>query len=206
MSIQHRNIPDAQIHEPKGIISADGSSVYVSTGAGTGQWRRIRESDLDYSSAVDNKYGFHERRDSQFTSVATLALLANTDTNFSNNGLLVSDISRDIGISQYTNTEIFFSSVNAVYLVNVRYKVITTAVNTGLYTLKTSLVLGAGGLFLTGNNHYIKGGSLVNDITNSFLLRNDGFGTFPVRIVLRPDVAAQAYDMAYIIQRLYTES
>lgn len=38
-NIQHKNIPEAQLHEPKGASSAASGTVYVSTGTGTGNWQ-----------------------------------------------------------------------------------------------------------------------------------------------------------------------
>lgn len=38
MTIQHKLIADADLHEPKGIASAVAGKVYVSDGAGTGNW------------------------------------------------------------------------------------------------------------------------------------------------------------------------
>lgn len=39
MTIQHKDIPDAQLHEPKGIASVGANQVYVSNGAGSGTWK-----------------------------------------------------------------------------------------------------------------------------------------------------------------------
>jgi hypothetical protein len=58
MSIQHRDIQDGYIHEPKGIVSANSGMVYVATGDGSGVWRRIDStslSGLNGDSAVANK-------------------------------------------------------------------------------------------------------------------------------------------------------
>lgn len=38
MSIQHRDIPDAQLHEPKGAAAAASGAVYVANGIGGGVW------------------------------------------------------------------------------------------------------------------------------------------------------------------------
>jgi len=40
MAIQHVDIPDAQIHEPKGVVSALEGYTYVANGSGSGNWRR----------------------------------------------------------------------------------------------------------------------------------------------------------------------
>ena len=39
MSVQHKSIPDAELHEPKGAISALAKQVYVSNGVGGGSWQ-----------------------------------------------------------------------------------------------------------------------------------------------------------------------
>lgn len=50
MTVQHKDIPDGQIHEPKGITSAGLGNVYSSTGTGTGTWKRITSDMLSGSS------------------------------------------------------------------------------------------------------------------------------------------------------------
>lgn len=39
MAIQHKDIPDANLHEPKGIASAIVNKTYISDGAGSGAWK-----------------------------------------------------------------------------------------------------------------------------------------------------------------------
>lgn len=41
MTVQHRLIPEAQLHEPKGASSAASSTVYKSNGAGSGAWSKL---------------------------------------------------------------------------------------------------------------------------------------------------------------------
>jgi hypothetical protein len=41
MSIEHKDITDNNIHEPKGISTATADRVYVSDGAGSGAWTKI---------------------------------------------------------------------------------------------------------------------------------------------------------------------
>lgn len=38
MAIAHKDIPDAGLHEPKGVASAVAGTVYVANGAGSGSW------------------------------------------------------------------------------------------------------------------------------------------------------------------------
>ncbi len=37
-NIQHKVIPDADLHEPKGVSGASSGTVYVADGLGSGQW------------------------------------------------------------------------------------------------------------------------------------------------------------------------
>lgn len=55
--IQHKNITDPEIHEPKGITSAAPGLVYVSGGSGTGAWDRVSPSDLKSNTANFNSVG-----------------------------------------------------------------------------------------------------------------------------------------------------
>lgn len=41
MAIQHSNIPDAQLHEPKGVVSAALNSAYFADGSGSGDWKKV---------------------------------------------------------------------------------------------------------------------------------------------------------------------
>ena len=39
--VQHKDIPDAELHEPKGAAGASVGTVYVSNGAGSGSWQSV---------------------------------------------------------------------------------------------------------------------------------------------------------------------
>lgn len=47
--VQHSSITDPHIHEPKGISTAASGTTYVADGAGSGNWKVIELSNLDYS-------------------------------------------------------------------------------------------------------------------------------------------------------------
>jgi len=38
MTIEHKNIPDVNLHEPKGVASANANDVYIADGLGSGTW------------------------------------------------------------------------------------------------------------------------------------------------------------------------
>ena len=59
MSIQHRLIPDAELHEPKGAATAANHQAYVANGSGSGTWKLIDTTDLKGGTGdagSNNKY------------------------------------------------------------------------------------------------------------------------------------------------------
>lgn len=59
MSIEHRDIPDANLHEPKGVSIAGANTGYIANGSGSGTWRKLRSTDLQGltgDSGVANKH------------------------------------------------------------------------------------------------------------------------------------------------------
>ena len=54
--IQHRDIPEAQLHEPKGISTAAADRVYVSDGTGRGNWERLVDEGIDSETALQGAY------------------------------------------------------------------------------------------------------------------------------------------------------
>lgn len=46
IAIEHKDIPDGNIHEPKGITTAVVDTVYVASGSGTGIWKKVPTSAL----------------------------------------------------------------------------------------------------------------------------------------------------------------
>lgn len=45
--VQHKDIPDAQLHEPKGASTAANGRVYVSNGSGSGSWQKVKDDNID---------------------------------------------------------------------------------------------------------------------------------------------------------------
>lgn len=50
-NVEHSAITDPNIHEPKGVATADEFTVYISDGAGSGDWGLITEDSLDVTVA-----------------------------------------------------------------------------------------------------------------------------------------------------------
>lgn len=57
MPVQHRLLPDSELHEPKGAASAISGTVYVSDGSGSGDWTKIPATTLQgiTSAATPNQ-------------------------------------------------------------------------------------------------------------------------------------------------------
>jgi len=86
LTIQHRNIPDAERHEPKGASSAAVGSIYSSDGVGSGVWQKVKSSNLsgvagdggnnNLKLVTDGSGGFVTRTNAAF---GTMAITGNTN-------------------------------------------------------------------------------------------------------------------------------
>src|SRR5690554_4379377 len=47
MAIQHRDIPESELHEPKGVSAADSGTVYLADGVGSGSWSKIGTANIE---------------------------------------------------------------------------------------------------------------------------------------------------------------
>ena len=78
MTIEHKNIDDANLHEPKGVAGASSDQVYVADGLGSGTWKSpkqiIQQAIYDYNDLATA------------TTPINLAL-ANTQYELTNDGL-----------------------------------------------------------------------------------------------------------------------
>ncbi len=110
MTIEHVSIGDPNIHEPKGISSAAGNTVYVANGAGTGVWRQLTFSELDavqaYGSMVisNNAANFPLTAvaDTSFATPAQYTLLTGAGAPFASETLFGVTFNTDRLIAPYT--------------------------------------------------------------------------------------------------------
>lgn len=56
MTVLHKNLTGADLHEPKGAAGAASGQTYHADGAGSGAWRKSTPSDLDFSSLTNGQY------------------------------------------------------------------------------------------------------------------------------------------------------
>ena len=67
MAIQHVDITDPNIHEPKGAAGASVNTVYVANGSGSGTWRKITDADVDQGNLQQFVQDSLDQGDIEFT-------------------------------------------------------------------------------------------------------------------------------------------
>lgn len=75
--VQHRDIPDSELHEPKGVAGANVNTVYVADGAGSGSWSPYVKGTI---------IGYADYNDSA-TATTPINLVANTPVYLTNDAL-----------------------------------------------------------------------------------------------------------------------
>lgn len=190
MTIQHRDIPDSQLHETKGAASALAGQILTATGAGTATFQTP-----DYTKS---RFGFWDYND-EATQTTPLALsVVNTEYQIPNDGL--GDNTEKAfalpGVPEVFNTftnyfDFSDLSVGDVLDIRIDLTYITTGANT---VVETILELGIGGTpyrlsfgkdyFKTAGTHQIVrslplyiGDSNTLDFPARFLAKSDTAGT-----------------------------
>ncbi len=207
-AIQHKDIPDAERHDPKGLSSASASQVYIASAANTGAWRKLRESDIDYTDKTKNIFGWNDVSDSQYTSGAPRSIASATRTQLTNNGLATqTDTSRLGTIWDATNSRFLINDLNAFYILNVNLKVKAAAAAGTPYQLTLELESANGPTVIRGQTEFIKGGDVVNlkSFAMPFYLGSFINNQF-LRLYVTADTAITLYDIGYVVQRTYKES
>jgi hypothetical protein len=138
MATEHKDITDANNHEPKGASTALTRSLYVADGAGSGAWTQI------------NRMGWHKYGDNATVSTPIALTLAATDYELTNDGLNSSLNNSTYRLSGVTNlwdtssNRLSFTSLSLGDIVDweIRLDFIVGTGNTEL-TFKTELGVGA---------------------------------------------------------------
>lgn len=207
MTIAHKDIPDSELHEPKGISFAAVDTVYVSNGFGTGVWTRPYEKLTDRSDKTKNVFGWNDITDSLYTSGAPLAIAGGVRTKLTNNGLAVQSDTTRLGAIWSTGTNTFtINDLNAVYNLRVAMRVKAAAAAGTPYTLKLELESANGPLVFTARDTYIKGGSYENavELATQFPL-NSVINNTALSLYVTPDTAITLYSIGFLIRRAYAE-
>lgn len=207
MTIQHKDIPDAQLHEPKGVATASTKTVYHADGLGSGSWRKTTEDDIDFSDKTKNKFGWNDVASNQYTSGAPLAITASTRTQLPNNAAASQTDQSRLGTIWNTGSNQFLiSDLNAFYIIRVNMKITAAAAAGTPYVALLELQSDNGPTVITGNTQFIKGGGYVNQVAWNIPFYN---GTFinnqPLKLFITPDTNINLYDIGFVIQRTYRE-
>lgn len=208
MAIQHKDIPDANLHEPKGVSLATNKSVYKANGAGSGAWSKITDADQDYSDKTKNKFGWNDVSDSLYTSGSPLSIGSGVRTKLTNNGLAAqSDITRLGALWSTANNNFLVNDLNALYFIRVNCKVKAAAAAGTPYVVTFEAESANGPTVISGNTQIIKGGGYVNQLswTSPFYI-----GSFinnqSISIFLTADTPITLYDIGFVIHRSYVET
>lgn len=80
--VQHANLPNAELHEPKGVSAASANTIYVANGAGSGTWQKVSTSEIDSTFNNVNKVVLNVHHDdlSSASSHYVVAPIAGTIT------------------------------------------------------------------------------------------------------------------------------
>lgn len=208
MTIEHKDLPDIQRHEPKGAATAVNKTVYVSNGAGSGTWRKVTDSDLDYSVKASNKFGWNDVSDSLYSSGSPRAIASGVRTQLTNNGLAAqTDTSRLGAVWNTGSNQFLINDLNAFYIARINIKVTAAAPAGTPYILLIETQTDNGPTVLTGSTHILKGGGYVNHISYTQGFYNGPFlNNFPLKVFLTPDTNINIYDIGFVFHRTYVES
>lgn len=207
MSIEHKNIPDAQLHEPKGAASATNGEVYVADGAGSGVWKKLSEDSLERTDSAHNMFGWIDVSDSLYTSASPRSITSGTRTQLTNNGLATQSNTERLGTLWDTTANTFtIDDLNAVYVIRTTFKLKAAAASGTPYTIKLEFETDNGPLVFLQHSHYVKGGDYENAVafTDMFYVGPVINGT-TITAYVTPDTAITLYDVGFLVQRLYTE-
>jgi len=206
-SVQHKDIPDSERHDPKGLSTATNKQIYIASGPNAGSWRRLFESDLDYSDKTKNVFGWNAITDSQYTSASPRAIVASTRTQLTNNALgTKTDTSRLGTIWDVANSRFLINDLNAMYQMHISMKVKAAAAASSPYLATLEVESAVGPTVVHGESTFIKGGGVVNFASFSVpVYLYTAINNQVLRLYFTGDTAMDIYDIEFNVQRTYKE-
>ena len=207
-NIQHKDIPDAQLHEPKGVVSATAGKAYIANGSGSGTWRKVTEADVDYTDKTKNRFGWNDISDSLYTSGSPRSISSGVRTQLTNNGLAAqTDTSRLGTIWDTSLNQFLVNDLNSTYIARINFKVKAAAAAGTPYVIKLESESGNGSTVIAATDYTIKGGGYENSISHTVLYYNGSFiNNYPLKVFITPDTNITLYQIGFVIQRLYKET
>lgn len=207
MAIQHKDVPDAQLHEPKGIIGAVNKAVYFADAAGSGAWRAITEQELSYADKTKNKFGWNDISDSLYTSGTPRAVAA-ARTQVTNNGLAAQSDTSRLGSVWNNGTNVFtINDLNAAYELRFSFKCTAAAAAGTPYICTVELESSNGPLVFASGTLTLKGGGAVNHMNMVVpFYSGSSINNFNTSVYITPDTALAVYDIGFFLRRTYKET
>lgn len=158
MAIEHKNIPDSELHEPKGIAGASSNTTYVADGAGSGTYKDLSEV---LRMGLEN-----------YDATSSPLSLTTSDQYLENDGagpntILTYKLS-DVGNTWDTVTDSFdFTDYNPGDWIDMRLDLdITTGVNNQVINIAIEMASGDAGEFdlNVASKYYRDSGTYNNEI------------------------------------------
>ena len=208
MSIEHSIITDPQIHEPKGVSTAQVKTVYRANGLGSGTWTQLTETDLAYNDKTKNIFGWNDISDSLYTSGSPRAISSGVRTQLTNNGAASQTDTSRLGALWSTSLNLFdINDINAFYVLRVNCKITAAAAAGTPYICLFELQSANGPTVIAGQTTFIKGGSNVNQMAITFPFYMGSFiNNQSLTVHVTPDTNINIYDVGFVLQRTYKEN
>lgn len=181
---EHKDLPDAQLHEPKGAATASAGMVYYADGAGSGEWARST--------------GWETKLDGVYTSGSPLSISAGTKTKIMIDGTAL-DLGQGLTVWDTVNGKLVAEGSNYCYHVRLDFK--CSSASSGL----VDITYEAGTTLLTRTLSIAKGSSVTNSIVSSLeiftgppVISNGG-----MEFYIEPSVNIDAWDFGIFIVRAH---
>lgn len=154
MTIQHKDITGANVHEPKGVDVAAAKLVYVSNGSGSGTWKRIGTDNLlglttdggltgrklitdgaeGFTLAYDNLYGSMVMTNN--TTAFTVAAASDATLNTTSDYAIITGTGAPWAASNLDsitfNTDRLTSPINGIYSLEITLGISAFSFNSGI--------------------------------------------------------------------------
>lgn len=189
MTVQHSAIPDAQLHEPKGVANASAGEVYIADGAGSGEWV--------------GPTAWYTWKDGQYTSGAKRSITATTRTKVTINGsaFTAGDGTGSSSFWSTANNEVVAEGEDYVY--DVRFDFKAQSATASAYIDVEYDVGGTTGVILT-RTYVLSKTAATNSVVQSmhFFVGSD-FAANGMEIYVTPSANTDFWDFGIFITRVH---
>lgn len=127
--IEHSELPDNLLHEPKGASTAAAGTTYIANGAGSGSFKKLPISSLDITIPAVSS--------ASLQSVTPTASLVDSGLSQTATGILA-DVNAFVGIPQEI-TNMINKNASEIYRLYENQKTINTQLNNNINTLKNKI-------------------------------------------------------------------